>query len=176
MSPLESTRISPWPLPMVSLPSGGVSALAAKVQVGSAALSPARVTVRAQTAPRSEASMVGVPMGMERDGRGVGGTMGSGCRRARTRWQTRRSNYAIAYATEDRTAPASRQQRLDDLGLLHAGELGVEALVAVGQALVVEAELVEDRRVEVADVDGILDDVVAEVVGLAVDVALVHAG
>ena len=51
---------------------------------------------------------------------------------------------------------------------LDAGELGVEAAELVGEALVVDAEAVEDRGVEVAEVDRVLDDVVAEVVGRAV--------
>ena len=40
----------------------------------------------------------------------------------------------------------------------------------------VDAELVQQRGVEVVDVDGILDDVVAEVVRLADDVAALDAG
>ncbi len=34
----------------------------------------------------------------------------------------------------------------------------VEALEFEGQAFVIETELVEDRRVEVADVDGVFDE------------------
>ena len=52
-----------------------------------------------------------------------------------------------------------------------AGDVGqaeVAALEAVGQPLVVDAEQVQDRGVQVVDVDGVLDGVVAEVVGLAV--------
>ena len=40
----------------------------------------------------------------------------------------------------------------------------------------VEAEAVEDRRVQVAYVDGVLDDVVRELVGLAVDGPALDAG
>ena len=40
----------------------------------------------------------------------------------------------------------------------------------------IETELVEDRRVEVADVDGVFDDVVGEIIGLAVAEAGFHAG
>ena len=43
--------------------------------------------------------------------------------------------------------------------------------MAVGEALVVEAEQLQHRRMEVADVNRILDDVVGEVVGLAVGLA-----
>ena len=53
--------------------------------------------------------------------------------------------------------------------LFDAGEPHVEALELEGQAAVVDAQAVQDRGVEVVDVDRVLDDVVAEVVGLAVD-------
>ena len=42
------------------------------------------------------------------------------------------------------------------------------ALELVGQLLVVDAQAVQDRGVQVVDVDRVVDDVVAEVVGLAV--------
>jgi hypothetical protein len=79
---------------------------------------------------------------------------------------------AAIQATE---SSASGEQLLDHLRLLDAGQLAVEALEAVGEALVVEAEQVQHRGVEVADVHGILDDVVGEVVGLAVDRPAFHA-
>lgn len=44
----------------------------------------------------------------------------------------------------------------------------VESLVFEGKSFVVDAEAVEDGGVEVADVDGGLHDVVAEVVGFPV--------
>ena len=47
----------------------------------------------------------------------------------------------------------------------------VAAFVAVDQLLVIDAEAVEQRGVEIVDVDGVAGDVVAEVVGFAVDVA-----
>ena len=53
--------------------------------------------------------------------------------------------------------------------MLHAGELLVEPQMAVGEPLVIETEQVQDRGMEVADVHWVLDDVVGEVVGLAVD-------
>ena len=62
----------------------------------------------------------------------------------------------------------SRQDRADDL----AGDVGqaeVAAGVAVGELLVVEAEGVQDRRVEVVDADPALDGPEAELVGGAVD-------
>src|SRR5262245_26198369 len=63
----------------------------------------------------------------------------------------------------------SGQQILDHLCRLAAGEALVEALMLYAETLVVEAEQVQNRRVEVANVDRVFDDVVAEVVGLAVD-------
>ena len=53
-----------------------------------------------------------------------------------------------------------------------AGDVGqaeVAAGVAVGEAFVVEAEQVQDRGLQVVDVDRVLDDVEAEVVGAAVE-------
>ena len=52
---------------------------------------------------------------------------------------------------------------------VHVGQAEVAAGVAVGQLLVVEAEQVQDRGVQVVDVDLVLDRVVAVVVGGAVD-------
>jgi len=64
-----------------------------------------------------------------------------------------------------------RHQFRDHAGVLDAGELEVEAEVAVGEPLVVEAEQVQHGGVEVADVHRVFDDVVGEIVGLAVDLA-----
>ncbi len=47
---------------------------------------------------------------------------------------------------------------------VHIREPEVAPLEAEGQPLVVEAELMQDRGVEIVDVDGALDDLVAEVV------------
>ena len=49
------------------------------------------------------------------------------------------------------------------------GQAEVAAAVAVRQLLVVEAHQVQDRRVQVVDVDAVLDRVEAELVGRAVD-------
>ena len=51
---------------------------------------------------------------------------------------------------------------------MHVGQAEVAAGVAEGEAFVVEAEQVQDRGLQVVDVDRVLDDVEAEVVGLAV--------
>lgn len=64
---------------------------------------------------------------------------------------------------------ALRQQRLDYLRRLDARQPLVEALVPIREPLMIEAERLQHGRVEVVDVYWILDDVVREVVGLAVD-------
>ncbi len=51
---------------------------------------------------------------------------------------------------------------------MDVGQAEVAALEPVGQLRVVDAEQVQDRGLEVVDVDRVLGDVVAEVVGLAV--------
>ena len=52
--------------------------------------------------------------------------------------------------------------------LLDAGQPLVEALELEREPRVVDAQAVQDRGVQVVDVDRVLGDVVAEVVGLAV--------
>src|SRR4051794_9471307 len=71
-------------------------------------------------------------------------------------------------------APGSGQYLADD-ATVDVGQAEVAAGVAVGEGLVVEAEQVEDRGVEVVDVDGVGHGLVAEVVGGAVDVAPLDA-
>ena len=60
------------------------------------------------------------------------------------------------------------------------GEAEVAAGVVVGEAFVIEAEEVEDGGLEVVDVDFVLSDMEAEVIGLAVgsgfDAAASHEG
>ena len=51
---------------------------------------------------------------------------------------------------------------------VHVGEPEIAAGVAIRQTLVVQAEQVQDRRVQVVEVDLVLDRVVAVVVGRAV--------
>ena len=48
---------------------------------------------------------------------------------------------------------------------VHIGQAVVPALVAIGDPPVIEAEEMEEGRVEVVDVHGIFDDFVSEVVG-----------
>ena len=57
----------------------------------------------------------------------------------------------------------------------HVGQPEVAALEAVGQPLVVDAEQVQHRGVQVVDVDDVLDGVVAELVGRAVGDAALDA-
>src|SRR5436309_761814 len=67
-----------------------------------------------------------------------------------------------------------RQKRLNNL----PGDIGkavVAALVAVGQALVIDSEQAQRGRVQVVDVDRVGGDVVAEIVGLAVGHAAFNA-
>ena len=61
----------------------------------------------------------------------------------------------------------SRQHVLHHLAV-HVGQAEVAALEAVGQLLVVEAQQVQDRRLQVVDVDRFLGGVEAQVVGRAV--------
>ena len=55
------------------------------------------------------------------------------------------------------------------------GQAEIAAGVAVGELFVVEAQQVQDRRVQIVDVDVVLDGREAELVGGAVDVAALHA-
>ena len=54
---------------------------------------------------------------------------------------------------------------------MHVGQTKIAAGVAVGQLLVIEAQQVQDRRVQVVDVNAALDRVPAKLVGGSVDVA-----
>src|ERR1051325_7832653 len=69
---------------------------------------------------------------------------------------------------------------LSEEGLLHhamnIGQPVVPALEFEGELLMVEPELVQDRGVEVVDVDAVLDDVIRIIIGLPVRVAAFDAG
>jgi len=60
------------------------------------------------------------------------------------------------------------QDFFDHLRRLDAGEFLAQALELEAQAVVIDAHLMQDRGVEVADVDAAIDDVVAVVVCAAV--------
>ena len=61
----------------------------------------------------------------------------------------------------------SGENFFDDLST-HVGEPEIAALETVGQAFVVDPQAVQNSRLEIVDVDGVLDDVVAVVVGFPV--------
>ena len=61
-----------------------------------------------------------------------------------------------------------REDALHYVSFFDAGEFAVEAAEGVCELFVVDAEDVEHRGVEVAEVDWVLGDVVAEVVGAPV--------
>ena len=63
---------------------------------------------------------------------------------------------------------------LDDLAI-HVRQPEIAAGVAVGQPGVIQAQQVQDRRVQVVDVDLVFDRVIAVVVGLAVGEARLDA-
>ena len=50
------------------------------------------------------------------------------------------------------------------MGFLHAGELLVQAAVQVRQLLVLQAHEMQDRRVQIMDVDFVLDGIPTEFV------------
>ena len=58
---------------------------------------------------------------------------------------------------------------------MHVGEAEVAACVAVGEAGVVDAELMEEGGMQVVDFDGVFDGVFAGVVGLTMDMAGLEA-
>ncbi len=65
---------------------------------------------------------------------------------------------------------SSRQHFYHDLAV-YVGQSKIETLKAVRQPFVVQAHQAQDRRLEVVDMNAALDDVIAQVVGLAVRVA-----
>ena len=67
---------------------------------------------------------------------------------------------------------ASGQDLVDDSGALNTGQALVQALVAIGKPFVVDAQALQHRSVEVVDVHRIADAVIAEIIGLAVNVTL----
>src|SRR4051812_34917335 len=71
----------------------------------------------------------------------------------------------------------SRQERGNNARFRHVdvGEAVLAALVRMAEALVVEAEGVEQRRVQVADTDDVLDRAIAKFIRRTVDVALLEA-
>ena len=70
-----------------------------------------------------------------------------------------------------RSMPTGSGQNLTHHPPVHVSQPEVAAAVAVGEAFVVQAHQVQNRGVQVMDVDALLDGAVAELVGGAVDVA-----
>ena len=64
------------------------------------------------------------------------------------------------YRVGERYRGALNQDLSHDARWQDTREPGVQATVLVGKSLVVDAEQVQDRRLEVADVDRVFDDVV----------------
>ena len=96
---------------------------------------------------------------------------------ARAKWRVRRNagfNCGVPFARAPRVEGCSGDQFVDDVAV-HVGQAEVAAGVAVGELLVVEAQQVQDRGVQVVDVDRVLDGLEAELVGRAVDVAALDA-
>src|SRR5258708_942487 len=75
-----------------------------------------------------------------------------------------------------RVACGSRNQLWDHARRQHAGQLLIETLKLERELVVIDTELVKNRRVEIADVHWILDDVVGKIVGFAETRAWPHAG
>src|SRR6187401_3507073 len=69
---------------------------------------------------------------------------------------------------------ASGQNPLHDLSM-HIRQPVLPALETIGEPLVVDAELMQDRRLQIVDVNGVLDDVEAEVVRRTERDARLHA-
>ena len=70
----------------------------------------------------------------------------------------------------------SGQKIVENVRFLHACEPDVESLVFYREALVVDAEQVQQRCIEVANVNRLVDNIVAEVVGFAVNGSALHSG
>ena len=75
-----------------------------------------------------------------------------------------------------RFGEVSAEHFFDEMGFFDACETDVEALVFYTEALVVDPKQVENGGIQVANVNGILDDVVAEIIGGAVDDSTFDSG
>src|SRR5262245_33205431 len=64
--------------------------------------------------------------------------------------------------------PSLCEQFVHDARRLYPGQPLFKSLKLVGKSFVIDAQTVQDRRIEGVDVNWLVDDVVAEVVGLAV--------
>ena len=73
--------------------------------------------------------------------------------------------WAMRKMTNREFLPADRLHNLP----VHVGQSEMPALKFEGQPLVVDTQALQDRGVQVADMNRILDDIVAEIVGGAVE-------
>src|SRR5690349_18157408 len=62
----------------------------------------------------------------------------------------------------------SGQNGFDDIAFFHAGQTLIEPLKFKRQLAMVDAKAMQNRRVDFADVNGILHDVVTEIISLAI--------
>ncbi len=67
------------------------------------------------------------------------------------------------------------QDRFHRMLFFHAGQANVESLVLNREKLVVDSQAVQDRRIQIVDVDRVRGDVVTELIRFAVDDASFHA-
>ena len=58
----------------------------------------------------------------------------------------------------------SGQNAFDDVGFLDAGKFHVQAAELIGEALVINAQAVENRRVQVSEVYAVFGDIVGEII------------
>src|SRR5262249_22124930 len=83
------------------------------------------------------------------------------------------ANHSAGRVPSEPDLVRSGDQFLDDMAV-NVGEAEVAASIAIRQLLVIETEQVENRRVQVVDVDLVPHRSEAELVGGAVDVAALH--
>src|SRR6185312_7163551 len=95
-------------------------------------------------------------------------------RRQRTAALQRRSRDLDVHTSLLCVNNALREQRFDHISM-HIRQAEIAALEAEGELFVVDAEGGEDGGVEIVDMDAIADDVVAIVIGFAVDDARLDA-
>src|SRR5271169_1254029 len=69
----------------------------------------------------------------------------------------------------------SAQNAFNDVSLLDARQLLIQALILVGELLVIDTELVQQCSLEIADVYRVFHNVVRKLVGLAVDDTALNA-
>jgi hypothetical protein len=69
-----------------------------------------------------------------------------------------------------------RENPSHDVRFFHPGEPHIEPLVSVREPFVIDAELMKDRGLEVADMHRVFDDVVGKIVGIAVYDTALDAG